>query len=125
MGFSGAAVADLALQATTGPNGYTLINGTGTVLSWTAPNDGNLHRFTVFAAMLVSTVETGGFIQMNYILPSGNAGHHTLFNQNLAVADYVPAVFVITVQPGSIVSITQTTALSAGASQMWAEIWGS
>ena len=48
------------LVATTGVNGFMLQNATPNILSWTAPNDGNMHRLIVFATLHVTSSETGG-----------------------------------------------------------------
>ena len=49
--FVGAAVAvtGMAKLAGTAAAGYTLVNSTGTIISWTAPNDGAMHRVLLFA----------------------------------------------------------------------------
>lgn len=116
----------LAQQAATPVGGYTLANGTGTILSWTPPNDGKQHRTLVFASMSITTLEAGGAIQANFNVPSGATYAYTLFGASQGVgfnynAFYLPVI----VQAGQPVTITQASALTSGAAVMWAEIWGS
>jgi len=113
--------------ASTGLNGYTLQNASSVpIISCIVPNDGNLHRFIVFAALHVTSAETGGQITVTYTLPDGTVPSHTLFAAGLGLGDAVPALpYMITVKPGTIISIQQLTALTVGASLMWVEIWGS
>jgi hypothetical protein len=118
--------APLQPQASTGLAGFTLQNATPGILSWTAPNDGQLHRFTIFGSIHVTSAETGGQITVNYTLPDGSTPSHTLFAAGLGVGDSTPALNLsIPIKPGTTVQINQNTVLSAGAAIMWAEIWGS
>jgi hypothetical protein len=118
-----------SLLATTGAAGFTLQNATPTILSWTAPNDGQLHRVTCFGMLHVTSAETGGQISIQYFGPFGGASAHT--SQILAAglgtdtAGQAPSFFNVSVGGGTTVSILQSTALTAGAAVLWAEIWGS
>jgi hypothetical protein len=115
----------LVQQASTGTTGYTLVNGTGTIISWTAPSDAGLHRFAIFAAMHVTSTETGGQITVSYTLPDATSTAHTLFAAGAGSGDQLPALpFLATVEAGTTVSVKQATALTGGAATMWAEIWG-
>jgi len=120
-------VSGLQKLASTGLNGYNLQNASPvSVISCNIPNDGNLHRFMIFAALHVTSAETGGQITVTYTLPDGTVPSHTLFAAGLGVGDNVPALpYMITVKPGTVISIQQVTALTVGAAIMWAEIWGS
>ena len=116
-------------QATTGPAGVALINNTQTVLTWTAPSDGLTHIVEVFAWKRVATSETGGAVfvkiteQGGSIVQSGTA----LFAGGQANADYPfpGGLTQFMVNAGAIVEIDQTSALSGGASTVFAEIWAS
>lgn len=114
------------LVAQTAVAGYTLINGTGTVpgLTWTAPNDGALHWFTVYALLYVSTAnETGGQISVNFTAPNGQAGSEQLFAAGLAVGVRFPSSQPLVCQANTTVSVAQVTALTLGGpSTMWAGI---
>lgn len=116
----------LRLLATTGDQGYALVNGTGVVISWTAPADGELHRFTVFATMNVTSGETGGAISIFFTMPDGTNTNFTLMPGGQGDGfNFSEFVYLVTIEPGSTVNISQTSALTGGAAKMWAEIWGS
>lgn len=113
------------VAATPYPAGIALVNGTQTFLSWTAPNDGQQHRFTVVAGLHVTSIETGGQIKINFTLPDGTAGSGTPFAGGGAAGAFVANEIAVPVQAGSAVTVTQSTALTAGAAVLFAEIWGS
>lgn len=122
--------AGLSMVATTGIAGFALQNGTPNILTWTPPNDGQMHRFTMFSLIHVTSAETGGLVQVAYFGPFAGAGQHvaTIFNAALGTdtAGQAPAnPFMAVVEPGSAVTLTQTSALTVGAATVWAEIWGS
>jgi len=119
------ALGAIGLQATAGANGYTLVNGTGNIVSWTAPNDGNKHRVIVFAGLSVTSLLTGGACKIAFTL-GGEAGLFTLFAGGEGIAAYQPAsADSIIVDPDTAVTVEQTSVLSSGAGTVWAEIWGS
>lgn len=108
--------------ADTGPAGAALINGTETILSWAVPDDGRLHTFVIAGSVLVTSAETGGAITFTCKVGGstrtgtahaggGGAGVGG-FNAVTAVAD-----------PGSVVSLQQSSALTAGAAAAYAQIW--
>ncbi len=117
----------LGLMAATPVAGFTLVNGTPNIISWTAPNDGQLHRATFFTTLHVTSGETGGAIGFTYTTPDGFAvasiqliaGAQT----NGAYTANPPRAVVCA--PGSSVVVGQSSALTAGAAVVWAEIWGS
>jgi hypothetical protein len=114
----------LRLVAATGAAGYALADSTGPVISWTAPADGNLHRFIVFASAYCTSAETGGEIEITYTMPNGDAVTVEVFSPNQAAGQILPdnaTLFVL--ESGGTVSLNQTSALTAGAATMWAEIW--
>jgi hypothetical protein len=119
--------AALVLQAATAAAGYTLVNGTGNIITWTTPNDGNLHRVTIFAVITTSSTETGGAITLLFTSPSGGAGSVGLYASGLSGpatrASGAPAVLVV--GPNTTVTVEQSAALTGGAAVVWAEIWGS
>lgn len=126
---SGSAAAGLAnlgglvLQAATAVAGYTLVNGTGNVITWTAPNDGAQHRAVVIFSMHVTSTETGGAMVMNCNFPDGFANQPTLLAAGSAAGGFGTVVARV-VQAGAVVSVAQSSALTAGAAVAWAEIWG-
>lgn len=119
----------LELQAATPFAGTALINGTATVLTWTTPNDGKLHRFLIYAALLVATTETGGLVQVGWFGPGGATIQQTqLYAAGLAAFTqaYAPnAIPGLVAAPNTAVTVAQNSALTAGAATLWAEIWGS
>jgi len=115
----------LALAATTGAAGVALQNGTPTFLTWTAPNDGQMHRFHVVSSLDVTVAETGGNVQVAFTLPDGSAGTFAQHGPNLAVSTNRSGPTGSTVQAGTTVTVRQSTALTLGAAQMWAELWAS
>jgi len=117
-------VTGIALQASTGQAGVALQNGTPTFLTWNVPNDGQLHRFYVVSSLDVTVAETGGNVQVSFTLPDGSAGTFAQHGPNLAVSTNRSGPLGATVQPGSTVTIRQSTALTAGTAQMWADLWG-
>ena len=123
----GGAGLPLALQASTGTSGYTLVNGTGNIITWTTPNDGGLHRIAVFASIHVSSTETGGVIALTYTLPDGTAsGTHTLLGGAQSAGDGVPSAnYMVPIEANTTVTVKQSTALTGGTAIAWAEIWGS
>lgn len=119
----------VATTATNNPTGFPLQNATPTIISWTAPNDGQQHRAIVYLAQSVSSPETGGQVNVSTTLPDGTlsniagalgAGHGTG-----AFIGGSSGGYQLIVGAGKTVNITQATALTAGASVVWAEIWGS
>lgn len=107
--------------ATTGGSGFALQNATPTILTWTAPNDGNLHSFLVNFRCIVSSNETGGHVGFTFSstgnginLNSGTegAGDHSNESGNTWVAF-----------PGETITVSQLTALSVGAATVYCEIW--
>jgi hypothetical protein len=115
----------LVLQATTGTGGYALVNGTGNVISWTAPSDGALHRVMLFTTLHVTTTEVGGGISVTFNTPDGTSTTQTIYGA--AQTSGVPGATtrVQLIEAGSTITISQTSALTSGASVLWAEIWAS
>ena len=114
----------LAKVADTGINGFALVNGTPTIISWTAPNDGNLHPFVITGGTHVTVAETGGAVHGAWTLPdSTNASAGT------DSGGRAPGGFGWTSQsgvigPGQTVIVSQSSALTAGAATVWAQIYG-
>jgi hypothetical protein len=114
----------LSLAASTGPGGFTLVNGTPNILTWTAPGDGALHRFMIFGAMDVTSAETGGLVGVTATYPDGAVAGWTLFADNqVAGANYSGYTAPLITKAGTTVTVQQYTALTAGAAVLWAEIW--
>ena len=116
----------LVLQAATPVGGYVLVNGTGTVISWTAPNDGKQHRVVIPQAMDVISAMTGGNINLSITMPDGTASVFTAFAPasptGFNFSAYGPSMIV---EAGTAVSLIQSSPLTVGSAKLWAEIWGS
>lgn len=123
-GGTGVTTGTLVNQASTPLAGYTMINGTGVICSWTVPNDGKLHRAQCFLSLNVSSAETGGAITFTYTDPGGGAGSAVA----IAAAQGTGTTRGFTgaeVQAGTVVAVNQNTALTVGAAVLYGEIWGS
>ena len=119
----------LQLQASTGINGFELEDATPNIISWTTPNDGQLHRVTFFVEMDVSLALTGGAIYGLIYIPNGVVNQKTIIPANSIAGVVNPSgdgfPFQRLVAPNTLVAVQQGTAITAGAAQLWAEIWGS
>jgi hypothetical protein len=132
---NGSAAADAAAfgqilsnVASTGATGYTLVNGTGTIVSWTAPNDGNMHRVLIGGNLVVTSNETGGNISFSMTLPNGTSESGVIIPGAAAAGFYkVSSVGngVFFIEANTTFSITQSSALSGGAAVGWFELWAS
>lgn len=112
------------LVATTGVNGFMLQNATPNILSWTAPNDGNMHRLIVFATLHVTSSETGGKVVLNFTAPDGGTGSNSMTAGGTAAGVFATDVpFCVCAEAGTTATLAQATALTAGAAVVWAEIW--
>jgi hypothetical protein len=118
----------LALVATTGPSGYVLVDGTGNIITWTAPDDGQLHRYLIFVQQIVTSDETGGELAIQFTGMDGNVYTEQFSAPGLTAGFYGPASFAFTsgiIKAGTALTISQFTALTGGAATLWPEIWGS
>lgn len=118
----------MALQAATAVAGYAKINGTGNIITWTAPNDGKQHRVVVVCSETVTTgTETGGAVSTNLTAPGGGTqtGSGNIFAAAKTVGTYHQLDGAI-IEANTTFSLVQSSALSAGGpTSVWAEIWGS
>ena len=114
------------LLATTGIGGFALQDATPTILSWTAPSDGNMHRILTLGLLRVTSAETGGEIQSNGTSPDGSAftGFTNDAGSHGSSGHYTLDIFPVLIAPGTTYYTVQTSALTAGAAVLWAEIWG-
>lgn len=121
-----AALGAMVNQASIALAGYTLINGTGAIISWTTPNDGALHQFTVNGMKDVTTLEAGGAIAVTWTAPDGTASGTgiNLVGGAQAVGLHAPGPVSGFAQANTTVTVQQQTALTSGASKLWATIWG-
>ena len=113
------------LKATTGVGGYALINGTGTVFTWVAPNDGLMHRILLTSVKHVSVNETGGAVTASMSLPDGTASTPTIFGGGSTTGGVQGNYTARQMQAGTTFTLSQSSALTGGTSVMWAELWAS
>ena len=114
--------------ASTGTAGYTYINGTGPILSWTAPNDGQMHRVLLIGQIRSITVpQTGGAIVMSMEYPDGSGAPSPSVNAggNGTGGFHAFSNSVFLIQPGSTITLQQSTAQTTGSTVLWAELWAS
>lgn len=123
MSSSGGSGGGFLMQATTGASGFTLLNSNQTIISWTSPNDGNLHRAIIFATLVVSTTQTGGGVAITLAGPTiaslfpGGQGTGNHINES-TITDTI-------LLPNTEYGLFQNSPQSAGAAVIYAEIWGS
>lgn len=102
--------------------GVSMINGTQTLLSWTAPNDGQLHRAQVFFGTNTTSALTGGGTGWTFTGPAGGPLSPTLVaaGQGVGVKHAFDGAVIA---PGTTVTVSQSGAATAGAATMWADLW--
>lgn len=113
----------LAMVADTGGGGFALQNGTPTILSWTAPNDGNLHSVILTASIIVTSAETGGAVGAKLTLSNGTSGGEQIEPPNLGPGLYVNRMANVAVPAGATYALYQSSSLTAGAATLYAQIW--
>ena len=119
----------LALQETTGIDGFALTDGTPNILTWTVPDDGALHRFDLAFNGVVTSDLTGGGVNMQCTAPDGETQlYFAIWDANSPSGVHgfesgPPGI--IAVAPGTDVTVYQAEAVTAGAATVWPEIWGS
>ena len=117
----------LARVAATAAAGFALQNATPTILEWTTPDDGQIHAISTFAALNVTAATTGGALA--WVLEiDGVSTQQPVFNAGLGVALYqgsngYPSGYEV--GPNTTVKLLQTSAMTAGAARLYAEIWAS
>jgi hypothetical protein len=120
---------DLMTQlASTGAAGFALQDATPTIISWTAPSDGNMHRVLLNTIIHVTSAQTGGAVTITHVAPDGTSSTDTPFAGGLGTGITKPAAIgngMFPVEAGSTVTVAQSSAQTAGAATLWAELWGS
>lgn len=124
MSASGGISGGISTQAKTPLAGFALQNGTSDILTWTTPNDGNLHTVDVAGVLVVSLLEVGGLIRLLYTL-GGNQIAQTLWAGGSAVGNYYSAFAgAVTCDPNTTQRLQQNTALTSGSASLFATILG-
>lgn len=115
------------LQAATAVAGYSMINGTGTIITWTPPNDGKIHPFLIIYESATTVNATGGTASFSWTAPNGTSrsgfsvdgGSHTA--GTLQTPNF--PTYAIS-EANQAVTLTQDGALTAGTVLVFAQIWG-
>jgi hypothetical protein len=116
----------LTRVGSTGLAGFTLVNGTPTIITWTPPNDGNPHVVLIFGEVRVITALTGGNVGINFGYPDGSAvPQATVYGGGGAAGFHALSNVTFAVQPGQVVTIVQSAAATAGSAVVWLEVWAS
>ncbi len=105
--------------------GFPLQNGTPTILTWTAPADGQYHRVWLIGGIHVTSAETGGQVTLTIPHPDGSSAAPVVFGAGQGTGSAGGAFNGSIVGPGQTVTLAQSSALTAGAAVVWAELWGS
>jgi hypothetical protein len=116
----------LGLVAATPPAGYTLVNGTGNIVTWTPPNDGALHPYLLIAQQIVTSNMTGGELAIVFNAADGTLETQQLSAAGLTTGVYGPGSFSWLTgfhQGGQPLVIEQFTALTLGAAKFWCQLW--
>lgn len=122
----GSAPGGIVKQEATPAGGFVLQNATPSILSWTAPNDGQQHRVQLWGDVNVSVATTGGLIQIHMTDAGGTAGTLQMdAGTHAGTGFFVSSSRSLLVAPGSTITISQDSALTAGTAVFYAEIWGS
>lgn len=118
----------MGLLATTGTAGYTLLSSgsvPATILTWTTPNDGLMHRVLVYAMQHISSSETLGAIDVSFTAPDGTSDTTFLIQTGLS-SGYKNALSPFFVDGnGGTITVIQQSLLTGGAGVLWCEMWGS
>lgn len=119
-----ASLGALGLQANIAAAGFALINGTQDIITWTAPNDGALHRFLVIGTIDVTVAETGGQIVVNFTAPDNTAAAGIQLFAGGRATGVAQTTVNAQVKAGTTVAVHQQTALTVGTATLWADIYG-
>jgi hypothetical protein len=117
------AVVAPALLATTTLSGFVLQNATPNIFTWTAPNDGKLHMIFLSALTVVTSAETGGAWGINLTEADNTVRTPGLSAGSLGTGA-TRSFTSYMIQPNTVVTVEQTSALTVGAATVWAELWG-
>lgn len=123
MGFAPFSTSMLQKVADTGTAGFALQNATPNILTWTAPDDGAQHPFLIMASVQVTAAETGGAVGLTFPLGGIFTPDIPVFAGSVSTNDGTVVGGVA--DPNTTIYLKQTTALTAGAATVYAQIWAS
>ena len=92
------------------------------LMSWTAPNDGNIHIVTIAALVDVVSTATGGQVTVSY-----HSGGHAISNQqllagSLATGQHFASLVIPVDGDGGQVLVFQNTAITGGEANFYGAI---
>jgi len=129
MAFLPSGLSQMSLLASTGLAGFTYQNATPNIISYTFPSDGKLHRFLLIPYVTVTSTQTGGALAILFRDPT-NAAQNFGINgggNNVGTNGWGNGFTnwdMLFAYPGSTVTLQQSSAQTAGAATIWAELWG-
>lgn len=118
---SGTARNPLTTALRTALAGFPLQNATPNILQWASPNDGQTHLALIAATLIVTSAETGGGVILRWTI-GGVAVAAQMMNASLAVNTSFTDNIVC--DPNTTVTVAQQSALTLGASTLFASIAG-
>lgn len=118
-------VSALNLAASTPVAGFALVNGTPNILSWQAPNDGQLHDVLVMTSETANGAATGGAVGLTLTAPDGTVGTPQIYGGTPGAGFHNASFVTYVIQAGSTFQVNQTSALTAGVCTLWARLWAS
>jgi hypothetical protein len=98
-----------------------MVNGALTLLTWTAPNDGELHPVIIRGKIVVTVNQTGGGTTITW-----TGGSNAWIGESLAIGTYQGTGYNATgveLGPGETVTVEQTAAQTAGTATFYGELW--
>lgn len=118
-----AAPTGIPITAETSSTGVALINGTQTILTATVPNDGKVHQIIVTYSKHVTTALTGGALTLTWHTATGQVSG-PVTNSTAVGYSYNSTTSRLTtiVAPGTVITLAQTTAVTAGAAKVYGKI---
>jgi hypothetical protein len=117
----------LKLRASLGSAGFPLgSTAPATMLTFTTPDDGQIHAVQIFATMRITTAYTGAEISLTYVDPFGSTSIVPAWipaGSSSGTGAYRGGVSAVLANPNTAVTLIQETALTAGAGTFYGEIW--
>ena len=121
-GGGGSSSPGMSLVATTPAAGIALINGTQNILTYTTPNDGNLHTVILACMIHVTTAQTGGAIEL--LSTINGAAFTDSFFAGGGTVGLKNNHFNVVCDPNTTVTIKQSTAQTAGVATAFIQLFG-
>ena len=110
--------------ASTTSTGVALINGTQTILSVTVPNDGRIHLVDFSVTKVITTALTGGNLHIAWNSPAYSPTYGTTGATTVGPHFMFPTSsgHLSAALPGTTITLSQNSAMTAGAAKVYAII---